>query len=84
MCSEHFANARGRRLRPDEALTLELPSRATKISSVPPRRAIIRHRSPTRERLELLQFGTKMPQGEHRIELTGANVKRIENQLQCT
>ena len=41
VCSKHFANARGQKLCPDEVSTLKLPVCATKVSLVPPCRAII-------------------------------------------
>ena len=46
VCSEHFVNARGRTLRPDELPTVKLPVLSTKVSSAPPRRSIVRHKLP--------------------------------------
>ena len=48
MCSEHFANAQGRMLLPDEVPTIKLPVLSTKVSSIPPRRAIIRYKASAR------------------------------------
>ena len=47
---------------PNKVPTSELPVLATKVSSVPPHRAIIRHEAPAKKDLEvLLHFGKRTP-----------------------
>ena len=62
VCSEHFANAQGRRLRPDEVPTLKLPARGTKVSSYLHVEPSLDTRLLVGKDLEvLLRFGTKTP-----------------------
>ena len=50
VCSEHFVNSKGRKLRPDEYPTLKLPLCPTEVSVSPPRRELIRHDLPVKKR----------------------------------
>ena len=81
VCSEHFANARGRMLRLDEVPTLKLPVLFTKVSSVPPRRAIIRHEAPARKTSVVT---VRYKDASVNTELTGADLELLENQLRET
>ena len=46
MCSEHFVNSRGRKLRSDEVPTLNLPVLQTNVSQPAPHRPLLRHAIP--------------------------------------
>ena len=50
VCSEHFVNSKGRKLRPDEYPTLKLPQRPTQVSVPLPRRELMRHDLPVKKR----------------------------------
>ena len=48
VCSEHFVNSKGRKLRPDEVPSLKLPLLPTQVTKPPPRRPLVRHELPER------------------------------------
>ena len=78
MCSEHFVNARGRTLRPDELPTVKLPVLSTKVFSAPPRKSIIRHKLPEKTRSEVpAHYGD----ASVNTELSGAEIELLEDQL---
>ena len=49
VCSEHFVNSKGRKLRPDEYPTLKLPLHRKRASVPPPRRELMRHDLPVKK-----------------------------------
>ena len=68
-------------LRPDEVPTLKLPVLSTKVSSVPPHRAIIQHEAPARKRSIVT---VRYKDASVNTKLTGADLELLENQLHET
>ena len=83
VCSEHFANARGQMLCPDELPILKLPVLATKVCSVLPRRAIFWHEVPVRKRVRSV-VTVQYKDASMNTELTGVDLELLENQLHET
>ena len=50
VCSNHFVNSKGRKLRVDEVPSLKLPSLPTQVSVPPPCRQLVRHELPKKRK----------------------------------
>ena len=82
VCSEHFVDSRGRKLRPDEVPTLNLPLLTTNVSQPAPRRPLVRYLLPEKggkaesEVVPITSMSTAV-----NTDLTGAYIESLEKEL---
>ena len=88
VCSEHFINSKGRKLRPDEYLTLKLPLLATQVSVPPPRRELVCHDLPVKKRKCDSEVETSSDilycDAQTNTELTWLEIEDMEEELHAT
>ena len=88
VCSEHFINSKGRKLRPDEYPTLKLPLLAAQVSVPPPRRELVRHDLPVKKRKCDSEVETSSDilycDAQTNTELTWLEIKDMEEELHAT
>ena len=84
VCSEHFVNSKGRKLRPDEYPTLKLPILPTQVSVLPPRRQLVRHSLPEKRKRcneDEAEREVIYCDAETNTELTWVELDEMENKL---
>ena len=84
VCSDHFVNSKGRKLRPDEYPTLNLPSLPTQVSVPPPRRQLIRYSLPEKRKRcneDEIEREVLYSNVETNTELTWFAINEMENKL---
>ena len=84
VCSDHFVNSKGRKLRPDEYPTLNLPSLPTQVSVPPPRRQLIRYSLPEKRKRcneDETEREVLYSNVETNTELTWFAINEMENKL---
>ena len=84
VCSDHFVNSKGRKLRPDEYPTLNLPSLPTQVSVPPPRRQLIRYSLPEKRKRcneDETEREVLYSNIETNTELTWFAINEMENKL---
>ena len=79
VCSEHFVNSKGRRLRQCEVPSQKLPVLPTTVSSPPPRKPIMRIAPPERSKTQLTS--TEYKDVGVNTDLTGADLQFLEGEL---
>ena len=85
VCSEHFINSKGRKLRPDEYPTLKLPQLATQVSVPPPRREMVRYDLPVKKRKCDDEVETSLYcDAQTNTELTWLEIEDMEEELHAT
>ena len=78
VCSKHFVNSRGRKLRPDEVPSLCLPVLPTQITPTSSRRQLIRHALPERTRKSA---EPKYADAAVNTDLTFADIEALEGEV---
>ena len=83
VCSDHFVNSKGRKLRPDEYPTLKLPSLPTQVYVPPPRRQLIRHSLPDKKRFKEGETESEIlySNAETNTEFTWFAIDEMESEL---
>ena len=85
VCSEHFINSKGRKLRPDEYPTLKLPQLATQVSVPPPRREMVCYDLPVKKRKCDDEVETSLYcDAQTNTELTWLEIEDMEEELHAT
>lgn len=86
VCSEHFINSKGRKLRPDEYPTLKLPLLPMKVSAPPPRRELLRHDLPVKKRKCNSEAESEILycDAQTNTELTWLEIEDMEKELDAT
>ena len=86
VCSEHFINSTGRKLRPDEYPTLKLPVLPTQVSVPPPRRELVRHDLPAKKRKDDGEVESKVVycDAQTNTELTWLEIEDMKKELDAT
>ena len=92
MCSRHFKNSHGRRLRCDEYPTENLPQLATRVSTPTPRRPLLRRHTPytedqsedgeeQQECLQIQEIGVNTDVNDEEVSKLTARVAELEKEV---